>query len=33
LVLAEPWDVAGVGRLAVVSDPQGALFCVLQDPD
>lgn len=32
-VLAEPWDVAGVGRLAVVTDPQGAMFCALQDPD
>lgn len=29
-VLAEPWDVPDVGRLAVVSDPQGAMFCAMQ---
>lgn len=26
----EPWDVPGVGRLAFVADPQGALFYVMK---
>lgn len=25
-VLVEPWDVPGVGRMAVVEDPQGGTF-------
>ena len=29
-VIAEPWDVPDVGRLAVVGDPQGAMFCAMQ---
>ncbi|WP_027503659.1 VOC family protein [Rhodococcus sp. UNC363MFTsu5.1] len=31
-VLAEPFDVPEVGRMAVVSDPQGAVFSVIQPP-
>jgi len=31
-VLQEPWDVAGVGRLAILRDPQGAVFGLLQNP-
>lgn len=30
-VMMEPWDQAGVGRLAMVTDPQGAAF-YLMDP-
>jgi predicted enzyme related to lactoylglutathione lyase len=29
-VLAEPFDVFGAGRMAVVTDPAGAAFCVWQ---
>jgi predicted enzyme related to lactoylglutathione lyase len=29
-VLMDPFDVAGAGRMAVVSDPSGAAFCVWQ---
>jgi uncharacterized protein len=29
-VLAEPFDVFGAGRMAVVADPAGAAFCVWQ---
>jgi len=31
-VLQEPWDVAGVGRLAILQDPQDAVFGLLQNP-
>jgi len=30
--LQPPWDVPGVGRLAILQDPQGAVFGLLQDP-
>ena len=29
-VVKEPFDVMGVGRMAVVTDPEGAVFCVWQ---
>ncbi len=29
-VMAEPWDQPGVGRLAMVADPQGAPFYLMQ---
>jgi uncharacterized protein len=29
-VLAEPFDVMDVGRMATLQDPQGAVFCVWQ---
>ena len=29
-VLAEPFDVMDLGRMAVVADPEGAVFCVWQ---
>jgi predicted enzyme related to lactoylglutathione lyase len=29
-VMAEPFDIPTVGRMAVVSDPQGAVFCPYQ---
>ena len=32
-VLAEPFDIAGVGRMAVFADPTGAIFNVMQNPD
>ncbi len=28
-VLAEPFDVPGIGRMAVVADPQGAVFSIM----
>ena len=31
-VVAPPFDVAGVGRIAVIADPQGGMFNVLQPP-
>lgn len=31
-VLAEPFDVPEVGRMAVAEDPQGAVFSVIQPP-
>ncbi|MFC7446768.1 VOC family protein [Rhodococcus daqingensis] len=31
-VLAEPFDVPEVGRIAVVADPQGAVFSVIKPP-
>jgi uncharacterized protein len=31
-VLQGPWDVVGVGRLAILQDPQGAVFGLLQNP-
>lgn len=31
-VMAEPMDVDGVGRMAAMTDPQGAAFSVLQYP-
>jgi predicted enzyme related to lactoylglutathione lyase len=31
-VVAEPFDVPEVGRMAVVADPQGAVFSVIQPP-
>jgi predicted enzyme related to lactoylglutathione lyase len=27
-----PWDVEGVGRLAILKDPQGAVFGLMQNP-
>ena len=30
--IAEPFDVPGIGRLAVLQDPQGASFVVMQNP-
>ena len=30
-VLNEPFDVPGVGRMAVIQDPTGATFCLWQD--
>lgn len=32
-VLAPAFDVPTVGRLAVLADPQGAMFCLMQNPD
>lgn len=32
-VMAEPFDVPGVGRMAVFADPTGAVFNVMQNPD
>ena len=32
-VEVEPREVPGVGRFAVLSDPQGAVFAILQPPD
>lgn len=29
-VLREPWDIAGVGRIAVVADPQHGVFQIMQ---
>ena len=29
-VMMEPFDVMDAGRMAVVSDPEGAVFCVWQ---
>jgi predicted enzyme related to lactoylglutathione lyase len=29
-VVSEPFDVMGAGRMAVVADPEGAVFCVWQ---
>ena len=29
-VVAEPFDVPGAGRMAVIADPEGAVFCVWQ---
>jgi predicted enzyme related to lactoylglutathione lyase len=31
-VLQEPWDVVGVGRLAILKDPQGGVFGLMQNP-
>jgi predicted enzyme related to lactoylglutathione lyase len=31
-VLQAPWDVAGVGRLAILQDPQGAVLGLMQNP-
>ena len=31
-VLQAPWDVPGVGRLAMLKDPQGAVFGLMQNP-
>ena len=31
-VLQAPWDVVGVGRLAILKDPQGAVFGLMQNP-
>jgi predicted enzyme related to lactoylglutathione lyase len=31
-VLAPPWDVAGVGRMAVLKDPQGGVLALMQNP-
>jgi uncharacterized protein len=33
LVLVQPFDVGGAGRMAVFSDPEGAAFCVWQARD
>jgi len=30
--VAPPFDVPGVGRMAVVADPQGAMFSLMQNP-
>ena len=30
--LQPPWDVPGVGRLALLQDPQGAVFGLMQNP-
>jgi hypothetical protein len=27
-----PWDIAGVGRIAILADPQGAVFCIHANP-
>ncbi|MGB0099170.1 MAG: VOC family protein [Nocardioides sp.] len=32
-VLAPAFDVAGVGRMAVLADPQGAMFSLMQSPE
>lgn len=32
-VVAPAFDVPTVGRLAVLADPQGAMFCLMQNPD
>jgi predicted enzyme related to lactoylglutathione lyase len=31
-VLQEPWDVPGVGRMAILMDPQGAVLGLMQNP-
>ncbi|MEJ7833396.1 MAG: VOC family protein [Nocardioides sp.] len=31
-VLGQPFDMVGVGRMAVVTDPQGGSFSLMQDP-
>jgi uncharacterized protein len=31
-VLQAPWDVAGVGRISLLQDPNGAVFGLLQNP-
>jgi|APTNR8051073442_1049403.scaffolds.fasta_scaffold03913_7 hypothetical protein len=31
-VLSPPLDIADIGRMAVVRDPQGAVFCLWQEP-
>lgn len=31
-LLVEPFDVEGIGRMAMLSDPQGAVFWILQEP-
>jgi predicted enzyme related to lactoylglutathione lyase len=31
-VLQAPWDVTGVGRLAILQDPQGAIIGLMQNP-
>ena len=28
-VFMEPFDIPGIGRFAIVADPQGAVFCIL----
>lgn len=28
-----PWDIPGIGRIAVAADPQGAVFCLYQPAD
>jgi uncharacterized protein len=32
-VVAPPFDVPTVGRLAILADPQGGMFCLMQNPD
>ena len=32
-VVAPAFDVPTVGRLAVLADPQGGMFCLMQSPD
>ena len=32
-VLSEPFDVMDAGRMAVLADPEGAVFCVWQARD
>jgi uncharacterized protein len=31
-VVQEPWDIPGVGRLAILKDPQGAIVALMQNP-
>jgi len=32
--IREPWDVKGVGRIAILKDPAGAAFAIIKgDPD
>jgi predicted enzyme related to lactoylglutathione lyase len=31
-VLQAPWDVVGVGRMAILKDPQGAILGLMQNP-
>jgi hypothetical protein len=31
-ILAKPYDVENVGRCAIISDPQGTVFGVIQAP-
>lgn len=31
-VLIEPFDIEGIGRMAMLSDPAGAVFWILQEP-
>lgn len=31
-VVQEPWDVPGVGRMAILMDPQGAVLGLMQNP-